>query len=48
MSATVLILKRDESAINRLITCTCITPIENNSGPEFGTDCIKLNNRKTN
>ena len=44
MAATVLILKLEESAINRLI----ITPIENNSGPEFGADCIKLNNRKTN
>ena len=29
-------LKRDESAINRLL----ITPIESNSGHEFGADCI--------
>ena len=36
-------LKRDESAINRLL----ITPIESKSGPEFGADCIKQNNRKT-
>ena len=30
-------LKRVESAINRLL----IAPIETNSGPEFGADCIK-------